>query len=330
MPYVNGTGRCLPERVVTNEELAAPLGLTPEQIYKSSGILRRRWAAPGATASALAADALRAALTDAGRAPEDVDYLLFGTMTPDRFIPGSAPAAQRLAGLREIPCLDIRAACVNALYALQLAKSLINSGAARCVAICLAEIQSAFLDVSPASGTLSMLFGDGAAALVVTGDATPGALEIVDVHLAANGEYTDDLGLRAPGPEFGVAPTDETRADFFPRMNGQAVILHAGRKMAAACQELLQRNQLTIDDIAWLAPHQANANLLAQVARSLKFTRADGVVSVIAETANTSSASMGLALDELRRSSRAQAGDYLLMPAFGAGFTWGAGLCRVC
>src|SRR5919199_985084 len=173
-----------PERSVSNEELAARLGLEAEQIFKSSGIRRRRWAASGTTTSSLAAEALRLALADARLQAEDVDYLLFGTMTPDRFIPGSAPAVQKTLSLREIPCLDIRAACVNALYALQLAAALVTSGAARHVAICLAEIQSAFLDLSPAAGTTSMLFGDGASALVVSNEKTAGALEILDIHLA--------------------------------------------------------------------------------------------------------------------------------------------------
>ena len=173
-----------------------------------------------------------------------------------------------------------------------------------------------------------MLFGDGAAALVVTNEPAAGALEILDVHLATNGAHTDDLGLRGPGTEFGATPEDS--ADRFPRMNGQAVIIHAGRKIIVACNEILQRNNLTINDIRWLVPHQANANLLAQIARNLKFNNPDGLVSVIANTANTSSASMGLALHELRHNQSPTAGDYLLLPAFGAGFTWGAGLCRTC
>jgi 3-oxoacyl-[acyl-carrier-protein] synthase III len=321
-----------PEAVVTNEELAARLGLEAEQIFKSSGIRRRRWAAPGATTSSLAADALQAALADARLNASDIDYLLFGTMTPDRFIPGSAPSTQKLLGLREIPCLDIRAACCNALYALQLARALVASGTAARVAICLAEVQSAYLDISPAAGTTSMLFGDGAAALIVAGEAGAGALEIVDVHLATDGTYVDDLGLRSPGTEFGAAHTHdraEHAADYFPRMVGQSVILQASRKIVAASQAVLQRNHLAATDVRWMVPHQANANLLAQVARGLKFPTEDGaVVSVIEEYGNTSSASMGIALDTLRRSGRIKSGDYLLLPAFGAGFTWGAGLCR--
>jgi 3-oxoacyl-[acyl-carrier-protein] synthase-3 len=327
----------LPERVVANEELAERLGLTPEQIFKSSGIRRRRWADEGTRTSQLASQALRAALSDARLEAAQVDYLLMGTMTPDRFIPGSAPAVQAELGLGEIPCLDIRATCCNALYGMQLARSLVQSGAARHVAICLAEIQSAWLDLSPASGTISMLFGDGASAIVVSGEEDVaedegGALEILDLLVATDGAYVDDLGVRRPGTEFGVFARgggEEEQADARARMVGQSVILQASRKMVAACQAVLERNGLTVEDVRWIVPHQANANLLAQVARGLRFqTERGGVVSLLEEFGNTSSASMGLALDHLRREGLIQRGDYLLLPAFGAGFTWGAGLCR--
>ena len=322
----------VPDGAVTNEEIAARLGLEPEQIFKSSGIRRRRWAAPGMTTSQLASAALRLALEDASLASEDVDYLLFGTMTPDRFIPGSAPAVQKNLSLREIPCLDIRATCCNALYGLQLAQALVHSGAARHVALCLAEIQSAWLDLSPEAGTTSMLFGDGASALLVSAERSEGALEIVDLHLATDGTYIDDLGIRCPGSEFGTTRShaaSEHATDYAARMVGQSVILQASRKIVAACQTILQRNNLEAHEVRWLVPHQANANLLAQVARGLRFpTDRGGVISVLEEFGNTSSASMGIALDTLRRSGRIQPGDYLLLPAFGAGFTWGAGLCR--
>jgi 3-oxoacyl-(acyl-carrier-protein) synthase III len=330
--FITGSGTSLPERVVSNEEIAERLGLDPAQIFKSSGIRARRWAAPGTTTSSLASAALQLALADAGLSAQDVDYLLFGTMTPDRFIPGSAPAVQKTLGLREIPCLDIRGTCCNALYGLQLARALVLSGAARSVAVCLAEIQSAWLDLSGAAGTTSMLFGDGASALIVSGEERKDALEILDIALSTDGTYVDDLGVRCPGTEFGTTRShdaSEHGADYDARMVGQSVILHASRKITAACQQVLERNSLTVPDVRWMVPHQANANLLAQVARGLRFpTDAGGVITVLEDTGNTSSASMGIALDTLRRSGRIEAGDYLLLPAFGAGFTWGAGLCR--
>jgi 3-oxoacyl-(acyl-carrier-protein) synthase III len=330
--FITGSGTSLPERAVANEEIADRLGLDPAQIFKSSGIRSRRWATPGTTTSSLAAAALSLALDDAGLTAQDVDYLLFGTMTPDRFIPGSAPAVQKRLGLREIPCLDIRGTCCNALYGLQLARALILSGAARNVAICLAEIQSAWLDLSAASGTTSMLFGDGASALIVSGEERQGSLEILDIVLSTDGTYVDDLGVRCPGTEFGTTrahDAGEHGTDYAARMVGQSVILHASRKITAACQQVLERNSLTVPDVRWMVPHQANANLLAQVARSLRFpTESGGVITVLEESGNTSSASMGIALDSLRRSGRIEGGDNLLLPAFGAGFTWGAGLCR--
>ena len=331
--YIVGTGMSVPDGVVTNEEIAESLGLEAAQIFKSSGIRRRRWAEAGMTTSSLGSAALGLALEDARLEKRDVDYLLFGTMTPDRFIPGSAPSVQKSLGLGEIPCLDIRGTCCNALYGLQLARALVASGTARNVAICLAEIQSAWLDISPASGTTSMLFGDGASALIVSGEHVDGSLEIIDIMLATDGSFVDDLGIRSPGTEFRTTRACESNAeqavDFNPRMVGQSVIINASRKITAACQSVLKRHDLTPDGVRWMVPHQANANLLAHVARGLRFpTEGGGVVTVLEDYGNTSSASMGMALDTLRRSGRIEAGDYLLLPAFGAGFTWGAGLCR--
>lgn len=330
--FITGSGAYLPENVVDNEDLVDKLGIDAERIFKSSGIRSRRWAGRETATSSLGSRALRCALADAEIAPAAIDYLLFGTMTPDRFIPGSAPAVQKAIGFREIPCLDMRAACCNALYALQVARALVSSGTARQVAICLAEIQSRFLDLTPESATLSMLFGDGASALIVSAEARPGALEIIDVFLATEGSFADDLGIRCPGTEFGANNTHdvvERRADFAPRMNGQAVILQASRRMVAGCRTLLERNGLSAESVRWIVPHQANANLLAQVARGLGVNNGTAeVINVLGEFGNTSSASMGVALDTLRRSGRINAGEYLLLPAFAAGFTWGAALCR--
>src|SRR5262249_3818669 len=156
---------------------------------------------------------------------------------------------------------------------------LIESKIANHVAVCLAEVQSPFLDLSPPAATLSMLFGDGASALIVSGrdpSVSEGAprqqLEILDVVLATNGQYVDDLGIRCPGTEFGNSRShspNNSPADYLPRMNGQSVILQASRRIVAACQTVLERNQLSAPDVRWVVPHQANANLLAQVARGL-------------------------------------------------------------
>jgi 3-oxoacyl-[acyl-carrier-protein] synthase-3 len=177
-----------------------------------------------------------------------------------------------------------------------------------------------------------MLFGDGASAIIVSDEPRDGVLEILDVHLSTDGSYTDDLGIRRPGTEFGSTQAnerDDNPGDYFPRMNGQSVILQASRRMVAACRTVLERNGMTASDVRWIVPHQANANLLARVVRDIDFPAdSNGVITVLEETGNTSSASMGIALDSLWRSTNIQSNDYLLLPAFGAGFTWGAGLCR--
>ncbi len=329
---ITGTGMHVPDNIVTNEELAARLAVEPEHIFRSSGIRRRRWVLPGTTTSHLASAALNIALEDASIAPADIDYLLFGTMTPDRYIPGSAPTIQKTAGLRAIPCLDIRAACCNVLYGLQMASALVISGVARNVALCLADVQSAWLNLSPAAGTIPMLFGDGASALIISAEGKDNALELIDVMLATDGAYVDHLGIRRPGTEFGSSHAPEAVAlteDYGARMMDKAVLTHAARKMVAASRALLQRNNLSPGEVRWIVPHQANANLISLVARQLNFNNnGGGLISVLEDYGNTSSASMGIALDSLRRSGRIRAGDFLLLPAFGAGFTWGAGLCR--
>jgi 3-oxoacyl-[acyl-carrier-protein] synthase-3 len=167
--------------------------------------------------------------------------------------------------------------------------------------------------------------------LIVSGHSRPGSIQILDVLLATNGAYADDLGIRCPGSEFGAVPQpqqDIEQANYRPRMAGQSVILQASRRITAICERLLKKNALGIEDVRWLVPHQANANLLAQIARSLHFQEEGGVVSILEDYGNTSSASMGMALDGLRRSGRMCPDDVLLLPAFGAGFTWGAALCR--
>jgi 3-oxoacyl-[acyl-carrier-protein] synthase-3 len=180
-----------------------------------------------------------------------------------------------------------------------------------------------------------MLFGDGASAWIVSeADSSRKALvlQVIDVLLQTNGQYVDDLGIRCPGTEFGNVNThsvSEYANDYAPTMNGQSVILQASRRIVASCKAILERNNLTANDVRWIVPHQANANLLAQVARGLGLpSNDDRVISVLAETGKTSSASMGIALNALRRSNRIAVGDLLLLPAFAAGFTWGAALCR--
>lgn len=326
--FIVGTGTALPERVVTNKDLSDLLESDPEQILRSTGIKERRWADDETTTSVLATTAASVALDDCGLRSKQIDYIIFGTMTPDRFIPGTGTAVQKQLSLDPVPSLDIRAGCCNFLYALQIARALVDAGVATTILICLSEIQSRWLRLSPDASGISVLFGDGASALVVSGSKQPGkCLKIVDTALYSDGSFIDDLGIRSPGTETPRIPLIEKNADFFPRMNGTTVIRHAVRNMTNACLQLLERNHKNVEDIRWVVPHQANANLLTQLGEALHLQHTTRMISVLEKLGNTSSASMGIALDTLRRTEQLETGDLCLMPAFGTGFLWGAALC---
>jgi 3-oxoacyl-[acyl-carrier-protein] synthase III len=328
--YVVGTGAALPERVVTNAELAPLLKVSPEWIEANSGVRERRWVGAHESTSDLAAAAVRAALDDAGVKSERVDYLIGGTLSPDYQVPGVAPLVQRkLAGSRQIPAADIRVGCAAILYGLQLGCGLIAARAAETVVCFGAEAQSKGLDLSAASAEISMLFGDGAGALVLSREPTGrAAWRVDDVLIQTDGNFAEELCVRAPGTANGRRWMDaEQRMDGLhrPVMNGRSVILHAVRKLADAAGEITARHRLTPADVDLIVPHQANANLLRQVSKRLGVDEGR-VVTNVELYGNTSGASAFIALDQARRERRLQPGARVLVLAFGAGFTWGAAL----
>jgi len=323
MSYVVGTGSFLPNRNVSNSDLAEMLNDDAESIFGKTGIRNRRWADSGTTTTELAAEAVLSALADAGLKTTDLDYLIVGTMTPDRFIPGDGGIVQSRLGLNAIPCLDIRNACCNGLYGLQLGSALIGTEKVEHLAICCSEIQSRYLNLQPVASNISMLFGDAASCIILAPKPTKGALRVLDVIIHSDGQYADALGVRSPG----VAFENPGAEDYLPRMDGRTVITHALRSLEQIILELLSRNALSNNDVEWVVPHQANANLFRELARRLDYPL-DRIVSVIEETGNTSSASMGLALDHLRRTNTLSEGALIVLPAFAAGFSWGAALLQ--
>lgn len=329
--YIVGTGAALPARIVPNAEIATLLGVTPEWIESNSGIRERRWATPEESTSTFAIAAVREALADAGAQADAIDYLIAGTLSPDYQVPGISPLVQRrLQGCRAIPALDVRAGCAAILYSLQIASSLIASGTASTVAAVGAEVQSKGLDLRPAAAELSMLFGDGAGALVVRREPRPGALEILDVLIETDGRFAEDLIVRAPGTANGSTWLDADHAAAGltrGAMNGRNVILHAVRKLEEATRCILERNGVPLECVSTVIPHQANANLLRALARKLALPE-DRIVLNVDRYGNTSGASAFLALSQARREGRIPPASYALIVAFGAGFTWGAALCR--
>lgn len=334
--YIIGTGAALPSRVVTNTEIAPLLGVSADWIEASSGIRERRWVETGQSTSDLAVTAVRAALDDAAMGSDQIDYLIGCTLSPDYQTPGVAPLVQRkLEGCRQIPALDIRAGCAGILYSLQIARALIESGAARNVICFGAEAQSKGLDLSPQSAELSMLFGDGAGAIVLSGNQrrsgkTPGCvLKIEDILIETDGRFAEDLIVRAPGTANGARWLDEghlAAGVHRGSMDGRSVILQAVRKLADASMSIVERNRISLTEIDVIIPHQANANLLRALAKKLAISD-ERIIMNVDRFGNTSGASAFLTLWQASRQQRFRAGCYVLILAFGAGFTWGAALC---
>lgn len=322
--YIIGTGVALPDRIVTNEELAPLIGWQANSIFEKTGIRNRRWADADMKTTDLAGQALTMAVGDGRLNHSELEYLILGTMTPDRLIPGGATTVQSELKLEPIPCLEIRNACCNAVYGLQIGASLISAGVITRLGMCFAEIQSRYLSLDTNGSLISILFGDGGSAMILSDSPQEGAMRLVDVLLRSEGEHVDALGIRAPGTAF----SNPEPSDYAPRMNGRIVIANALKCLCEASVELLAKNGLSVDDLGWIVPHQANANLLREFARKLNFPL-ERVVSILEDLGNTSSASIGLALHELRGSRQLASGEYILMPAFGAGFTWGAALIQV-
>lgn len=336
--FITGAGAFLPSRVVTNAELAPLLGVTSEWIEVNSGIRERRWVAAGQSTSDLAVAAVRDALHDASLSSDQVDYLIGCTLSPDYQVPGIAALVQRkLNGCRQIPALDIRAGCAGILYSLQLARGLIESGAAGNVVCFGAEAQSKGLDLNPRSAELSMLFGDGGGAIVVSGKQdSPSAsqgprLRIEDMLIESDGSFAEDLIVREPGTGNGARWLDSEHIAAglqYGSMQGRSVILQAVRKLADAAIRITERNSLSLGEIDVVIPHQANANLLRALAKKLSISE-ERIVTNVERFGNTSGASAFLAFWQAKRERRFRADSNVLILAFGAGFTWGAALCRV-
>jgi len=332
--YITSVGAALPERVVTNAELGPMLGVSGEWIESSSGIKQRRWAGAETSASDLAAMAVANTISASGDSPERVDYLIGCTMSPDYQVPGVAPLVQsKVTGIGAVPALDIRTACCGLLYALQLAQGLVNSGTAGAVVCFGAEAQSKGLPLDRAHAEITMLFGDGAGALLVQPQAaaTGISLRIDDVMVFTDGAFARDLVVRAPGSGNGSAwlsPEQLEAGMHLPRMEGKSVILHAVRKLYEAAAEILARNGLSVNDIDVVIPHQANGNLLKLLAKRMELGP-DRMVVNLDRFGNTGSASAFIALWEAKMEGRLKPGARVLFLAFGAGFTWGAALASV-
>ena len=313
---IGGTGRYLPAQVLTNDALAARVATDDEWIRTRTGIRQRHIAAADERTSDLAVAASRQALDDAGVAPSDVDLIIVATTTPDDIFPSTACAVQAALGTHGGPAFDVQAVCSGFVYALALADRMIASRMARNALVVGAEIYSRILDWSD-RGTC-VLFGDGAGAVVLLPSEAPG---ILSAHLHADGRYRDILCV--PGQVRDGVVTGRP----FVHMDGPGVFKFAVRVLAEAAEEALAANGMKAADVDWLIPHQANVRIMDATARKLGIP-AERVVSTVDLHANTSAASIPLAIDVARRDGRIAAGDHLLLLGVGGGFTWGSVLLR--
>jgi 3-oxoacyl-[acyl-carrier-protein] synthase-3 len=307
-----GTGSYLPAHILTNHDLAKRVDTSDTWIRARTGIRERRIAAPGEATSDLAEHAARAALVAAGIVPADVDLVVVATTTPDMVFPSTACILQAKLGARGGPAFDVQAVCSGFIYALAVADRMVASGMARNALVVGAEIYSRILNWND-RGTC-VLFGDGAGAAVLVPSRVPG---ILSAHLHADGSYRNILCV--PGTLADGAVTGSP----FVRMEGAAVFKFAVRVLAEVANEALVANSVTADAVDWLIPHQANVRIIDATAKKLGIPL-NKVVTTVERHANTSAASIPLALDEAARDGRITAGQRLLLLGVGGGFTWGS------
>ena len=319
---IRGSGSALPERVVSNAEMARLVDTTDEWIVERTGIRARHIAGEGETTSSLATLAARRALDAAGIAAADIDCIVLATATPDQTFPAVATIVQHNLGCHGGIAFDVAAVCSGFLYALTTADALIRGGNARRALVIGAETFSRILDWE--DRTTCVLFGDGAGALVLEAvevdPADRQAPGIIASRLHADGQYNDLLYVDG-GPS-----TTQTVGKL--RMKGREVFRHAVVNLAAVLREVLDDAGLAAADIDWVVPHQANARILDATARKLSLAP-EKVIVTVDHHANTSAASVPLAYDEAVRDGRIGPGDLVMFEAMGGGFTWGAALARV-
>ncbi len=324
---ITGAGHYVPTRVVTNDDLAQRLPTTDEWIQQRTGIKERRYIEhSGIGASDLAVPAAEMALAQAGLAPEDVQAIVFATLSPDVNFPGSACFLQQKLGCRQIPALDVRNQCSGFLYSLSIADAWIRAGVYQNVLIVGAEVHSTGIDFSEHGRDVTVLFGDGAGAVVVqpTDHPTRG---VRSVHLAADGVGAKELWLEAPASMYDPRLTLEMMEQrrHYPKMNGKQVFRWAVEKMPEIARAALSAQGMSPSDVDLFVPHQANMRINQAVAEKLGIPH-DRVVHNIERYGNTTAATIPIGISESWKDGKIVEGSRVLMAAFGAGFTWGSAI----
>lgn len=318
---IRAIARFLPEKVMTNADFEKIVDTSDEWIVTRTGIKERRVASEGEESSTMGAKAAKIALERAGLQADRVDLILVATLTPDYIFPSTACLIQKEIGADNSAAIDIQAACSGFVYGMNLAKAYIDSGMYRNILFVATEKLSAITDYSD-RGTC-VLFGDGACACLISDEGL--GLAIVDTVLGSDGCQAEILVQ--PGGGSRMPPTVESveAKEHFIKMDGREVFKHAVKRMTQACTDVLEKNNLSGADITWMIPHQANIRIIDAIAKRFDIDPAK-VFKTVHKYGNTSASSIGIALDECLEKHPLKSGDRILVTAFGAGLTWGAGV----
>jgi 3-oxoacyl-[acyl-carrier-protein] synthase-3 len=320
-----GTGSYLPERILSNRELETMVETTDEWIVTRTGMRERRLARSDEYASDMGESAARACLENAAVSPDQIDFIIVATLTPDYVFPSTAALIQKQIGAKRAGALDIQAACTGYLYALSLAKAWVESGIYKNVLVIASEKLSSITNYKDRSTCI--LFGDGAAAALVAQEGKGLVIEAVD--LGADGEMAELLIMPGGGCRNPASAESVAQNLHYIKMAGNEVFKHAVRRMEAASKGCLDAAGVSEKEISWLIPHQANIRIIDAMAKRFEHLSEERIFKTVEKYGNTSSSSVGIALDELRRGHPVVHGERILLTAFGAGFTWGASLLRM-
>lgn len=327
-----GTGHFVPKNVITNHQLSELMDTNDAWIQERTGIKERRWVQKDSddTTSSMGTAAARMAIKNAGLSPDDIDFIVFATLSPDYYFPGPGVQVQQNLGIKAIGALDVRNQCSGFIYAVSVADQFIKTGMYKNVLVIGSELHSLGLDKTTRGRGVSVIFGDGAGAIVMqqTEEKNKG---ILTTHLHSEGKHAEELTLLGPNTKHWVdqiiAENDPNDLSYYPHMNGNFVFKHAVTRFQEVIHEALAATELQVSDIDLLIPHQANLRISQYVQQKLQLSD-DKVFNNIQKYGNTTAASIPIALSEAVQEGRLKDGDLLCLAAFGSGFTWGSALVR--
>lgn len=329
---IAGLGYYVPSNIVTNDDLSKIIDTNDEWIQERTGIQERRHITKGEdTTTTMGVKAAQIAIERSGVAKEDIDFIVFATLSPDYYFPGPGVLVQRDLGLKTVGALDVRNQCSGFVYGLSVADQYIKTGMYKNILVIGSEVQSSGLDMTTRGRGVSVIFGDGAGAAVLSReeDVTKG---ILSTHLHAEGQHAEELIVKAPGMGGRwvtdiLADNDPDDESYFPYMNGQFVFKNAVVRFSEVINEGLEASNLQVSDINMLIPHQANLRISQFIQKKFKLED-DQVFNNIQKYGNTTAASIPIALTEAWEQGKIKSGDLVVLAAFGSGFTWGSVIIR--